>query len=89
MVNDKMCVGVDKDRSSGEDRLMARIGKEQYETALTKMGCKEMDFTGKPMKGYVFIGPEGFDNDEDLETWIQLALDYNPQAKASKKRATK
>ena len=88
MVNNKMCVGIDKDRSTGENRLMARIGQDSYEAALKKMGCREMDFTGKPMKGFVFIGPEGFDQDNDLETWIDLALEYNPIAKASKKRAT-
>ena len=36
-----------------------------------------MDFTGRPMKGYIFITPEGFDLDEDLEYWIQKALDLN------------
>ncbi|MFT4661412.1 MAG: hypothetical protein ACI8XB_001689, partial [Patiriisocius sp.] len=36
-------------------------------------------------KGFVFIGPDGFDNEEDLEFWIQLALDFNPEARASKK----
>jgi len=53
------------------------------------MGCREMDFTGKPMKGFVFIGPDGFDTEEDLASWIQLALDFNPEAKATKKRASK
>ena len=89
MLNGKMCVGVDKDKASGDDRLMARIGQEEYEKALERIGCREMDFTGKPMKGFVFIGPDGFDNDQDLESWIQLAIDFNPEAKASKKKASK
>ena len=83
MVDDKMCVGVVK------ETLMARIGIDAYEDALTKKGCLPMDFTGRPMKGYVFIAPDGIDFDEDLEYWIQLALDYNPLAKASKKRKKK
>jgi hypothetical protein len=45
-----------------------------------------MDFTGRPMKGYVFIDPIGIDMDKDLEYWIQLCLDYNPKAKSSKKK---
>ncbi len=48
-----------------------------------------MDFTGRPMRGYAFITPDGIDMDEDLEYWIQLALDFNPFAKASKKRKKK
>lgn len=83
MIDSKMCVGVVK------ETLMARIGVDAYEAALTKKGCLPMDFTGRPMKGYVFIAPDGIDFDEDLEYWIQLALDFNPLAKASKKRKKK
>lgn len=80
MVDDKMCVGVVK------DQLMARIDPEFYEEALTKKGAREMDFTKRPMKGYVFVDPEGWDMDEDLDYWIDLCLAYNPKAKASKKK---
>jgi len=48
-----------------------------------------MDFTGRPMNGYVFISPNGIDMDTDLEYWVQLCLNFNPFAKASKKRVTK
>ncbi len=77
MVNDKMCVGVDKDRITGEDRLMVRVGTLPYEKLLFKKGSREMDFTGKVMKGFLFISPEGFDSDEDLEFWIEKALEFN------------
>jgi hypothetical protein len=80
MVREKMCVGVEK------DMLMARIGPDIYEKALKKKGCREMDFTGRPLKGFVFIDPTGIDMDKDLEYWIQLCLDYNPKAKSSKKK---
>ena len=80
MVDEKMCVGVVK------DELMARIGIENYEDALKKEGCKEMNFTGRAMKGYVFLSDDAIDLDVDLEYWLQLALDFNPLAKASKKR---
>ena len=79
MVNGKMCVGILK------DDLMARIAPEEYENALEQNGCREMDFTGKPMKGFVFIDPQGTDQDEDLEYWIKLALNFNKRAKSSKK----
>lgn len=45
-----------------------------------------MDFKGRPMKDYVFVTEEGFDLEYDLNHWIQLCLDFNPFAKASKKR---
>jgi len=79
MVKDKMCIGIVK------DNLMARIDPEIYSTALTKKGCREMDFTGRPMKGFVFVEPEGIDMDDDLDYWIDLALEYNPKAKSSKR----
>ena len=83
MVNSKMCVGI-----LGED-LMARIDPAAHETALKKKGCREMDFTGRPMKGFVFVGPTGTKSDKDLAGWIDLALDYNKRAKASKKKKIK
>jgi len=83
MVNGKMCVGI-----SNND-LMARIAPEEYENALLKKGCREMDFTGRPMKGFVFIGSDGTKSDTDLNYWVQLALDFNSRAKASKKRKRK
>ena len=80
MVNDKMCVGITS------NNLMARINPELYEEALKRDGCRPMDFTGRPMKGWVFVSPEGIDTDEELAGWIQLALDFNPNAKPSKRK---
>ncbi|MEO1450880.1 MAG: TfoX/Sxy family protein [Bacteroidota bacterium] len=80
MVDDKMCVGIVK-----ED-MMARIGPEAAELDHQKPGVRPMDFTGRPMKGYRFISPEGTDLDEHLAYWVDLCLVFNPLAKASKKR---
>jgi TfoX/Sxy family transcriptional regulator of competence genes len=80
MVDDKMCVGVVR------DSLMARIDPDVYEDALKRKGAREMDFTKRPMKGFVFVGPEGTDLDRDLESWIQLSIDYNPKARSSKSK---
>lgn len=84
MVHEKMCIGVDTDRKSGEDRLMVRVGKADYEDLLLRPGCREMDFTGKPMKGFLFVYPEGFDSDADLDFWVEKALLFNREAKADK-----
>lgn len=80
MIDDKMCVGIIK------DHLMARVGPDVYESCLDKPGCKPMDFTGRPMKGYVFVSGEGIAGDDELETWIQLCLNFNPLAKSSKRK---
>lgn len=80
LVDDKMCVGIVK------DQLMARIGEQAQEQAMSREGVKEMNFTGRAMKGYVFVSGDGIDMEDDLAYFIQLALDFNPLAKASKKR---
>ena len=80
LVDDKMCVGIIK------DELMCRINHNIYEDSLTRPGVKEMTFTGRPMKGYVLVEPEVIDDDNQLASWIQLCLDFNPLAKSSKKK---
>src|SRR5438034_329760 len=81
MVNDKMCVGVSK------DRLMVRLDPALYDDVLKRPGCRPMDFTGRVMKGFVFVDSSALDEEDDLEYWIALALDYNKTAKPSKKRS--
>lgn len=86
MVDDKMLCGTHIDKKYGDSLLMVRIGEEAYEQVQENDAVLPMDFTGRPMKGYAFITPDGFDRDEDLEKWLQLCLDYNPFARSSKKR---
>lgn len=80
MVNDKMCLGVE------QERLMVRLDPDKYETVMEKEGCKPMDFTGKVMKGYVFVDIEALNTIKKLEYWVGLALEFNKKAKASKKK---
>jgi TfoX/Sxy family transcriptional regulator of competence genes len=82
LVNGKMCVGVEK------NRLMLRIDPAIYESVLNRDGCVPMDFTGRPMRGFVFVNPEGLRAEAELEAWLKLALDFNPKAEASKKKST-
>lgn len=77
MVNDKMCVGLDIDKKTGHDRLMVRVGKAKHDQLVFKKGSREMDFTGKVMRGFLFIEPEGFDSENDLDFWIEKALYFN------------
>ena len=80
MVNDKMCVGIIK------DELMCRIDPEFHETAVEKTGCRTMDFTKRPMIGYVLIDDTGMRTQKEFDYWINLALDFNAKAKSSKKK---
>jgi hypothetical protein len=50
-----MCVGLDIDKKTNNDRLMARIGENAMEEALKKKGCRLMDITGRPMKDFVLL----------------------------------
>ena len=80
MLRGKMCVGILK------EELMCRIDPEFHNEAIKKKGCRTMDFTKKPMRGFVFVDPKGTSAQKDLEYWIALAVDFNAKAKASKKK---
>jgi hypothetical protein len=82
MVNDKMCVGVWK------DEMMCRIDPDVREEALSKTGCRVMDITGKPMKGFVLIDETGMRSKKQFDYWIGLCLEFNKKAKSSKKKTT-
>jgi TfoX/Sxy family transcriptional regulator of competence genes len=66
MLSGHMCCGV------VNDTLMARVGAEQYEKSLKKTHARKMDFTGKPLKGFIYVEPEGFESDEDIQYWVNL-----------------
>lgn len=85
MVDDKMCCGTHLDKKTDENLLLCRIGEKEYEQAIEKNECLPMNFTGKQMKGFVFVTENGFQDDKDLAYWLQLCLDFNPLAKRSKK----
>jgi TfoX/Sxy family transcriptional regulator of competence genes len=80
MVNDKMCVGVDK-----ED-LMLRCEPKRSEELLSRKGARPFDLTGKLMKGWLLIGPEGTNSKKDFDRWIQTAIESNKKVSASKKK---
>ena len=80
MLDEKMCVGIVK------NQLMTRVGPENYKICLAREGCSEMNFTGRAMKGYVFVDQEALDLDSELEFYVHLAIGFNPMAKSSKKK---
>jgi hypothetical protein len=58
------------------DVLMARVGPEYHDTALSRPHVRKMDFTGRPMKGYVFVDPPGFESDSALSDWVQRCVRF-------------
>ena len=70
MVRGHMCCGV-----VGEE-LMLRVGPENFDETLARPHARKMDFTGRPMKGFVYVGTEGLESDKDLAQWIELGRDF-------------
>jgi TfoX/Sxy family transcriptional regulator of competence genes len=80
MFNNKMCVGIIK------DELMCRIDPSLHASVVEKNGCRTMDFTKRPMKGYIMVDDNAMKTQQDFDYWIDLALDFNKRAKSSKRK---
>jgi hypothetical protein len=70
LVGGNMSVGI-----IGEE-LMVRVGPEVWAEALARPHVREMDFTGRPMKGFVYVGTEGFEDDADLAAWVARGVGF-------------
>jgi TfoX/Sxy family transcriptional regulator of competence genes len=70
VVNGNMAVGV-----HGDD-LIVRLAPEQTEEALAEPGVRVFDMTGRPMKGWVLVGPQALDGDDALGGWVTRGLDF-------------
>ncbi len=70
LLNGNMCCGL-----TGTD-LMVRVGPDAYDEALARPHAREMDFTGKSLKGFVFVAPEGCASDADLRAWVGLGREF-------------
>ena len=70
LLNGNLLVGVWK------ESLVVRLGEEKGQEALKEPHVKDFDITGKPMRNWVLVGPEGIQNDEQLSAWIQRAVKF-------------
>jgi TfoX/Sxy family transcriptional regulator of competence genes len=80
MVNDKMCI------TAGDDKIMCRIDPAIHDEALKRKGTETVKMRGREYKGYVYVNEEEIKTKKDLDHWVTLALEFNKQAKASKKK---
>jgi len=70
MVNGHMCCGI-----VGND-LVVRTGPDRFSEAIRQPHARPMDFTGRPMKGFVYVAPAGYRSDLDLRSWTRRGLDF-------------
>lgn len=66
----QMCCGV-----IGQD-LVVRVGSAAYQAALAEPHARVMDFTGRPLRGFVYVGPVGFARDRDLKAWVERGVRF-------------
>ena len=81
LIGGNMCVAV-----SHRGGLIVRVGPEAYEAALDEPHARVFDMTGRPMKGWVMVAPEGVQDDRELAAWVRRGVDFAaslpPKAKA-------
>jgi len=70
MIGGHMCVGIVK------DDLMVRVGADAHERLVRQPHARPMDFTGRPMKGFLYVGALGLERDADLERWVEYGVEY-------------
>ena len=83
LLHGHMCVGV------LEDELVLRLGDERAAEALEEPHTRPMDFTGKPMRSMIYVGPKGFRTEDDLRGWVERAVRFArslPPRKKNKKK---
>jgi len=71
------------------DELMVRVGAEAHDAAVARPHARPMDFTGRPMRGFVQVAPPGFEDDEDLRAWVARGFAYAASQERKPKRAKK
>jgi len=86
MLNGNMCFGTIK------DDLVVRVGPERYGDALARPHARPIDFTGRPIKGFIYVDSKGWSNDATLKWWLDMGIDYTsslPKKAAMQKKAAR
>ena len=72
-----------------KDDLMVRVGPKRYEAALAEAHVRPMDFTGRPMVGYVFVGPAGSRTEKAVKKWVEQGAAFVATLEGSAKKPSK
>lgn len=70
MVNGNMCCGVIG------DELIVRLDPDEYDEAIARPHAREFDFSGKPMRGWIYVEAGGFETEKQLGDWVQMGVDF-------------
>ncbi len=68
------------------DDLMVRVGPDDHDDAVARPHARAMDFTGRPMRGFVYVAPAGVVEDEDLANWIEAGAAFAASQAPPKRR---
>jgi len=68
------------------DDLMLRISPEDFDAALGKDHIRPMDFTGRPMRGFLYLSREGWENHKTRKLWVDGGIAYAASLPAKKPR---
>lgn len=80
MVNKKLCVSV------GNNRIMCRVDPDLHDELIRKAGCTTVVMKGRDYKGYIWVSESVLTSKKQIDFWVNLALDFNPKAKATVKK---
>jgi TfoX/Sxy family transcriptional regulator of competence genes len=80
MVNGKMCI------TAGDNKIMCRIDPAIHEEVVNRKNCETVRMRGREYKGYVYVNEGNIATKKELDYWIELALEFNKHAKASKRK---
>ncbi|MCC6818365.1 MAG: TfoX/Sxy family protein [Bacteroidia bacterium] len=83
MINEKMCIGLAK------NQLMLRVMDNKYEELVQMDGAKEMDFTGRSLKGFIYVDPDAIIKDIDLKQWIDYGIEFGLKGELKTKKKKK
>lgn len=80
LVNGKMCI------NAGKDQIMCRVDPAIHDEATASEGVRTVQMQGRDYRGYIYVDETVIKTKKELDYWIELALDFNKIAKASKKK---
>jgi len=70
-----------------QDELMVRVGPERHDEMLARPHVRPMDFTGRPMRGFLYVTPAGIEQAHELQSWVELAFEIAGTAPAKPRKA--
>lgn len=86
LVDEKMLCCTHSDKVTNEDVLLCRVSDEDFSELIEQSFVEQMDMGGRKMKNFLLVSEPGFEKQENLHSWIDRCLKYNPTAKKSKKK---